>query len=94
MKIAVLKIGYADGISRSLSNNMYVVIRGKKCPIVGNICMDMCMVDVTDIEDINIEDKAIFFDYTNDLKELAKKSNKIVYEFISNLSGRIERIIE
>lgn len=94
MKIAVLKIGYADGISRSLSNNMYVTIRNKKCPIVGNICMDMCMVDVSDIEDISIEDSAIFFDYTNDLKELAKKSNKIVYEFISNLSSRIERIVE
>ena len=48
----------------------------------------------SDIEDISIEDSAIFFDYTNDLKELAKKSNKIVYEFISNLSGRIERIVE
>ena len=56
--------------------------------------MDMCMVDVTDIEDISMEDKAIFFDYTNDLKELAKASNKIVYEFISCLSSRIERVIE
>lgn len=94
MKIAVLKIGYADGISRVLSNKLNVVIDGKKCPIVGNICMDMCMVDVTDVEDVKIGDNAVFFDYDNNLEEISKLSGKIVYEFISGLSNRIDRKIE
>ncbi len=94
MKIAVLKIGYADGISRLLSNKLNVVIDGKKCPIVGNICMDMCMVDVTDVDDVKVGDNAVFFDYDNDLEEISKLSGKIVYEFISGLSNRIDRTIE
>ena len=94
MKIAVLKIGYADGISRLLSNKLYVTINGKKCPIVGNICMDMCMVNVTDVENVKIGDNAIFFDYNDNLEDISKSSGKIVYEFISGLSNRIERTIE
>lgn len=94
MKIAVIKIGYADGLSRRLSNNTSVEVNNVKCKIVGNICMDMCMVDVTDVENVNVNDEVVIFDYTNDLKELSKNSGKIVYEVISNLGSRIERIIE
>lgn len=93
-KIAVVKIGYADGISRSLSNNLNVNINGIDCPQIGNICMDMMMVDVTQVENIKINDEAIIWNYTNDLKDIGRKSNKIVYEVISNLGNRIERVIE
>lgn len=94
MKIAVVKIGYADGLSRSLSNNLIVNINGISCKQVGNICMDLMMIDVTNVKDIKINDEAIIWDYDNDLKDIAKLSNKITYEVISTLGKRIERIIE
>lgn len=93
-KIAVLKIGYADGIARCLSNKLSVNINGIECPQIGNICMDMMMVNITEVPDAKVGDEAIIFDYTNDLKDIAKKSNKIVYEVISSLGNRIERIVE
>ena len=92
-KIAVVKIGYADGLSRCLSNNLSVVVNGVECAQVGNICMDMMMIDVTDAP-VSIGDEVIIWDYTNDLKDIAKSSHKIVYEVISNLGDRIERIVE
>ena len=92
-KIAVVKIGYADGLSRCLSNNISVVVNGVECAQVGNICMDMMMIDVTDAP-VSIGDEVVIWDYTNDLKDIAKLSHKIVYEVISNLGDRIERIVE
>lgn len=92
-KIAVVKIGYADGISRALSNNLKVIINNVECNQVGNICMDMMMVDVTNV-DVKINDEAVIWDYNNNLKEIADCSSKIVYEVISNLGDRIERIVE
>lgn len=92
-KIAVVKIGYADGLSRCLSNNISVVVNGVECEQVGNICMDMMMIDVTDAP-VSIGDEVIIWDYTNDLKDIAKLSHKIVYEVISNLGDRIERIVK
>lgn len=58
MKIAIVSIGYADGLDRRLSNNFYLLINGVKCRIVGKICMDVCMVDVTDVE-CNVYDEVI-----------------------------------
>ena len=92
-KIAVVKIGYADGLSRCLSNELSVEVNGVKCPQVGNICMDMMMIDVTDAP-VSIGDEVVIWNYTNDLKDIAKLSHKIVYEVISNLGDRIERIVE
>ena len=92
-KIAVVKIGYADGLSRCLSNNLSVVVNGVECAQVGNICMDMMMKDVTDAP-VSIGDEVVIWNYTNDLKDIAKLSHKIVYEVISNLGDRIERIVE
>lgn len=94
MKIAVIKIGYADGLSRSLSNKITVNVNGVDCPLVGNICMDMSMVDVTNVPNIKVNDEVVIWDYSNDLKEISKISNKIVYETISNLGTRIERILD
>lgn len=94
MKIAVVKMGYADGLSRCLSNNLNVQVNKIECPIVGNICMDLFMVDVTNVPEVNVEDEVVIWDYTNNLKGIAKQSNKIVYEVISNLGNRIERILD
>ena len=90
----LVKIGYADGISRCLSNNITVKVNGNICDQVGNICMDLMMIDVTNLKDVKINDEVTIWDYNNDLKQIAQKSNKIVYEVISNIGNRVERIIE
>ena len=84
-KIAVVKIGYADGIPRMLSNKIKVSINNVKCQQVGNICMDMMMIDATRVNNIKPNDEAIIWDYTDDLQNIAKLSNRIVYEVISSL---------
>lgn len=90
-KIAVLQIGYADGLTRTLSNKYEVLINGKHAKIIGNICMDTCMIDVTDIE-VNIGDEAIIFDYTDGKVEtLARLTDTIVYEVITNIGKRVDR---
>ena len=91
--IAVLPIGYADGLPRILSNNFNVKIHGKFCPILGRICMDMCMVDVTDLKDENVKagDVAVIFD--GDLIPLAaKNSGTIIHEILCSPSERVPRV--
>ena len=92
MKIATIPIGYADGLNRLLSNKGYVIINKHKCSILGNICMDSCMVDITNVK-CNINEDVYIFD--NDmikLDDLAKELNTISYEIISTLNSRIERV--
>lgn len=90
--IATIPIGYADGMKRSLSNEGYVYINGNKAPIVGNICMDSFMVDVTDI-DVKVGDEVIIFDNKNiTLEEIASKCNTINYEILSTIGDRVPRI--
>ena len=93
--IAVLPIGYADGLPRSLSNNFSVKIHEKLCPILGRICMDMCMADVTDLilknENVKAGDIAIIFD--EDLIPLAaKNSGTIIHEILCSPSKRVPRV--
>lgn len=91
-KIAILPIGYADGLDRKLSNQVgRVIINGKSAPIVGNICMDMCMVDVTDIEAIE-GDEVIIFGQEIPITELAKKIGTIPYEILTSVSQRVKRV--
>lgn len=90
-KIAVLQIGYADGLTRTLSNRYSVYINGKEAKIIGNICMDTCMIDVTDIN-VKVGDEAIVFDYTDGkIDELATLTDTIVYEVITNIGKRVDR---
>lgn len=90
-KIAVLQIGYADGLTRTLSNKYEVLINGKYARIIGRICMDTCMIDVTDI-DVNVGDEAIIFDYTDDrIEEIARLTDTISYEVITNIGKRVDR---
>ena len=93
-KIATIQIGYADGLSRACSNKYSVYIGNTKCKIVGNICMDMCMIDITDIEkNVNIGDEVTIFKNQSDIQEIADLTNTINYEIISRLNERIERIL-
>lgn len=92
MKIATIPIGYADGFHRSLGNgNSGVFIRGKFCKTIGNICMDMCMIDVTNIK-CEEGDEVIVFDNANQVNELAIAMNSISYEVLTNISSRVKRI--
>jgi alanine racemase len=91
-KIATIPIGYADGFRRDLTNKGYVVINGKRAPLVGAICMDSCMVDVTEIPNVKVGDKVYIFD--NDLITLdyiAETCLTIPYEILCNISYRIPR---
>ncbi|PIE50787.1 MAG: bifunctional UDP-N-acetylmuramoyl-tripeptide:D-alanyl-D-alanine ligase/alanine racemase [Flavobacteriales bacterium] len=90
--IATLPVGYADGISRLLGNeNGLVKIQGKKIPIIGNVCMDMMMVDLKN-HIANEGDEVILFDTIEDLKTFAEKSQTIVYEILTSISRRVKRI--
>lgn len=92
-KIATIPIGYADGFRRSMSNCGYVVIHGKKAPIVGRVCMDSFMVDVTDLEDVKVGDEVWIWDNEKiTLDEIAHLNNTINYEVISTISNRVPRI--
>ena len=91
-KVATVNIGYADGIRRGLSNKGYVVINGKKAPIIGNVCMDAFMIDVTDI-DCKVNDDIYIWD--NDLitlDDIANELDTISYEIISTITDRVERV--
>ncbi len=91
-KIAIIPIGYADGLNRKLGNGVgKVLINNQFAPIVGNICMDMCMVDITDIETKENDEVIIFSDkYT--VNEIAKELDTIPYEILTSISRRVKRV--
>ena len=95
-RLAVIPVGYGDGFCRGFSNKLTVLINGTKLPIVGRICMDMCMVDVTDAPDVKEGDVAILYgsDGTNDqpVEAGAEIMNTISYELLCVLTKRIPRI--
>lgn len=92
-KIAVIPIGYADGFNRKLSNGVgSVLIRGKEVPIVGNICMDAAMVDVTDIPDIQLGDEVILFGKDLPVTKMSDKIGTIPYEVMTSIDRRVKRI--
>ena len=91
-KLATLPLGYADGISRKLSNKGYVSIRGCKAPILGRVCMDQMMVDVTDVPQVQVGDEAIIFGGGEiSLDTVAEWMETINYEVVCLLSTRIPR---
>ncbi len=92
-KSATIPIGHADGIGRQYGNGKgYVIINDCKAPIIGNVCMDMIMVDVTNI-DCNEGDEVIIFDQKNSASNLANTVNTISYELITSVSQRVKRKI-
>lgn len=95
-KVATIPLGYADGISRLLSNKFFVTINGKKAPSIGNICMDQFMVDATDNDSVKIGDEVVIFgskEGDTTLPELANIMGTIHYEIMCMLSRRIPRVI-
>ena len=91
-QIAVIPIGYADGFDRRFSNyGGEVLVRGKRCPVVGNVCMDQAMIDVTGT-DAQPGDYAIVFGDQLPIQELADKLQTIPYEVLTSISRRVQRI--
>ena len=91
-QIAVIPIGYADGFDRRFSNySGEVLVRGKRCPVVGNVCMDQAMIDVTGT-DAQPGDYAIVFGDQLPIQELADKLQTIPYEVLTSISRRVQRI--
>ncbi len=91
--IATLRIGYADGLRRCLSNgNGNVFIKNKLVPIIGNIAMDMTMVDVTNIDEIQQGDEAEIFGLHIFVEEVAAKCNTIAYEILTGINQRVKRV--
>lgn len=90
--VATVPLGYADGVRRSLSNRGSVVISGKKAPIVGSVCMDSFMIDVTDIPGVKVGDNVYIWDNENiTLEDVAELYGTITYEVISTISDRVVR---
>ena len=90
--IAVIPIGYADGFDRRFSNyGGEVIVRGKRCPVVGNVCMDQAMVDVTGT-DARPGDSVEIFGDKMPLQELADKLGTITYEILTSVSRRVQRL--
>lgn len=90
-RLAVLPVGYGDGLPRVLSNQLKVRIQGKLCPIVGRICMDMCMADVTDLPQVKAGDVAdIYGEGLTD--EAARLADTIPYELLCHVTSRVPRI--
>lgn len=93
LKTATIPIGHADGISRQLGNGVgYVYIHNKKAPIVGNVCMDMIMVNVSNIP-CNEDDEVIIYKNQQHIESLAKAIDTISYELLTAISQRIERVL-
>ncbi|MDR1742749.1 MAG: bifunctional UDP-N-acetylmuramoyl-tripeptide:D-alanyl-D-alanine ligase/alanine racemase [Dysgonamonadaceae bacterium] len=91
-RIATIRIGYADGLDRQFGNRRgKVLINGKFAPIVGNVCMDLCMIDVSDIEAAE-GDEVIVFGEQLSVIELAKSIGTIPYEILTSVSPRVKRI--
>lgn len=90
-KIATFPCGYADGYPRCLSNKGYVVISGNKCPIIGRVCMDQFMVDVTEVSDIKIGDEAVLMGEGITIDSLAQMAGTISYELCCTVGRRVPR---
>lgn len=94
--LAVLPVGYADGLLRCLSGKLDVLLGGRRCPQVGRICMDMCMADVTEVPGTAPGDVATVFGSDGDavipVEELAEKAGTIPYEILCAVSARVPRI--
>lgn len=94
-KIATIPLGYADGIDRRLGRGAAgFCVKGKLAPTVGNICMDMCMIDVTAIKDVKVGDTVTIFGDKPTAEDLAKILKTIPYEILTSVDRRVDRVIK
>lgn len=92
MKIAIVPIGYADGYPKELSNGVgFMIVKGEECPVVGKICMDMTMIDITGL-DVLEEEEVIVYNSENNLNRISKAIHKSPYELLTSISKRVQRI--
>lgn len=95
-KVATIPIGYADGFTRLLTSKGEAYVNGQEVPIVGRICMDQCMLDVTDVEDINIGDEVVLFGYGKKgyphVDKVAEELQTINYEIVCMVGRRVPRV--
>lgn len=96
MRIATVPVGYADGYPRCLSNKGNVLINGKRCPIVGRICMDQFMVDVSDISNVSVGDEVVLVGKSGEelisIEDVADNAHSFNYEFVCGISRRVPRV--
>jgi alanine racemase len=94
--IGTLPIGYADGLPRSLSGKGRVIVNGRYAPIVGNICMDQCMIDLTDVSGVKEYEEAVLMgsdgDKTITADEIAGKTRTINYEVLCRFGQRLPKV--
>lgn len=91
--IATVRLGYADGYPRALGNGAgHVLVKGQRVPIVGTVCMDMFMIDVTDLTDVSVGDEVILFGASLTVQEVAGWAHTIPYEILTGISERVKRI--
>jgi len=95
-RIATIPVGYADGLSRRLSNNMELLVKETRVKQVGTICMDMCLIDVTSLPDVKMGDEVVIFGSQGNgqikVEELATKADTIPYEILCGVGKRVPRI--
>src|SRR5262249_3287038 len=95
--IATLPVGYADGYIRHFSNRAEVLIRGRRAPVVGRVCMDLCMVDITDVAGVEMGDEVVLLGKQGDERipadELAQLAGTIHYEVLCGVSARVPRVV-
>lgn len=96
-RIATIPVGYADGYNRRFGNVAEVLIRGQRAPVVGTVCMDMCMVDVSHIEDVALHDEVVLLGRQADQQisahELAERIGTIPYEILTSVGARVPRVV-
>ncbi|MBS1783358.1 MAG: bifunctional UDP-N-acetylmuramoyl-tripeptide:D-alanyl-D-alanine ligase/alanine racemase [Bacteroidetes bacterium] len=92
-RIATVSIGYADGYPRAIANSAaYMLVQGKPAPIIGSVCMDMCMLDISSIPDSKEGDEVVVFGASLPVTQLAKWANTIPYEIMTGISQRVKRV--
>jgi len=95
-RIGVLPLGYADGYSRLFSNNAEVIVKGRRVPVAGRVCMDLTMIDVTDVKDVRENDEVIIMGEEGEesitAQELADRANTIPYEILTSLGSNSNRV--
>lgn len=95
VRVATIPVGYADGYMRTLSNRGYVLIKGMKAPVIGRVCMDQFMVDVSDIPDVKVGDEAVLIGRSGNevitMEEISELAGSFNYEFACDISKRVPR---
>ena len=94
MKLAYIPLGYADGIRREWGDmGVYFTVHGVPCKIVGRVCMDSCLIDVTQVSHVKLGDEAVLFgDGGQDALSLASQCHTIPYEILTGVGERVQRV--